>query len=110
MSMHAAMGCVLIRLFTFQKPPAIQRRNALLIAGGLISFVIYHCVTDEFVLHVILFFSMSGTVGWKTHKVIQSRPNNEAYKSKLSSLITFALCESCRAKGLLRLDSGRMLR
>lgn len=91
--MHLAMGCVLIRLFTFQQVPDIQRRNATIITVGLASFVSYHCLTDEFVLHVILFFMLSVTVGWKTRNLIKDGPKSEAQKGKLSSLVTFATCK-----------------
>lgn len=93
MSMHLAMGCVLIRLFTFQRIPAIQRRNAAVIAIGLSSFVIYHCLTDEFVLHVIIFFSLSLTVGWKTRELIKSGTKSALHREKLSALVTFATCK-----------------
>jgi dihydroceramidase len=90
--MHLAMGCVLIRIFTFQRPPPVQRRNAIVIAVGLTSFVIYHCITDEFVLHVILFFGLSLTVGWQSYSLIQKSSKPDPDKKMLTSLVTFATC------------------
>jgi dihydroceramidase len=91
--MHLAMGCTLIRIFTFQQPLHVQRRNASIITVGLTSFIVYHCVADEFVLHVILFFALSVTVGAKTHSMIKSRTESKAQKKRLSSVVRFAQCK-----------------
>lgn len=91
--MHLAMGCVLIQLWTFQQPPEIQKRNATIIIVGLVSFVIYHCISDEFVLHVILFFGLSLSIGWKLRKLIRERGHNETQKEQLGTLVTFATCK-----------------
>ena len=91
--MHLAIGCVLIQIFTFDRPPAVQRRNILFIAIGLVSFVVYHTATDEFTLHVILFFSMSLTAILKTRRMIHDRVENDADKKKMSTLATFGACE-----------------
>lgn len=66
--MHTALGCVLIQLWTWKQPPEIAKRNTAIIFIGLTSFIIYHCATDEFVLHVALFFVLCVSVGWKTRK------------------------------------------
>ena len=116
MSMHLATGCVLIQLWTFQQPPEIQRRNATIIIGGLASFVVYHCVTDEFVLHVIVFLASTlvrnvpvkslsdirhlltfcpwvcKSVGWKTRRTIKERIEDKTEKEILGTLTTFATC------------------
>lgn len=92
MSMHLAMGCVLIQLWTFEQPPDIQLRNASIIVVGLLSFVIYHCVTDEFVLHVVLFFGLSISVAWKTRTIIRERVKEKAHKDRMGTLATFATC------------------
>lgn len=90
--MHLAMGCVLIQIFTFQQPLDVQKQRAALIVAGETSFIIYHCVTDEFVLHVILFFSLCLTVGWKTRRIIRDRIKDKDHKKKLSTLANFATC------------------
>lgn len=93
MSMHLAMGCVLIQVFTFQQPPEIQRRNTIIIVLGLTSFIIYHCVTDEFIMHVTLFVTLVLTVIWKTRQIIKERIQNEDHKKKMSALATFGTCQ-----------------
>lgn len=93
MSMHFAMGCALIRVFTFQQPPEIQKRNSAIIIVGLASFIIYHCLTDEFALHVILFFSLSVTVVWKTRRIIAIRVKDPSHKEKMSALALYGAGE-----------------
>lgn len=104
MSMHLAMGCVLIQLFTFQQPPHLARRNAAIIVIGLASFVTYHCLTDEFILHVILFFSLSVLVGQKTRAIIRSTVKSQAHRDAMSSLATVATCTALFAYGLWNID------
>jgi dihydroceramidase len=93
MSMHLCIGCVLIQVFTFRKTDAEQRRNTLLIAGGLGAFVIYHCVTDEFIMHVAVFFAMSVTVSWKTSKIVKQTIKDSEVRKRLHKLNTFATCK-----------------
>lgn len=88
--MHLAIGTVLQQVFTFKQPPKIQFRNTAIILGILVPFVIYRmnspicgpvsqadllldCVTDEFVLHVILFFCMSWIVAGKVRILIREQ-------------------------------------
>ncbi len=92
MSMHTAMACVLIRIFSYGQPPDVQLRRSAFIAIGLTSFIVYHCLTNEFVLHVILFFGLSVTVSRKTRTIIQQRKDSEAEKKKLLSLVFVATC------------------
>ena len=90
--MHMAIGCVLIRLFTFQQTPSVQRRNATIITVGLTAFITYHCLTDEFILHVLLFLTLSITVALKTRSLTKTSTRPEAHKKQLSSLVGFASC------------------
>ena len=87
--MHLAMGCVLIQIFSFEQPPDVQKKRAALIVIGETSFIAYHCITDEFVLHVVLFITLSFTVGWKTRRLIKERIKDEAHRRKLSALVNF---------------------
>ena len=90
MAMHLAMACVLIQVWSWRQAPEIQRRNSAIIVVGLTSFIIYHCVTDEFVLHVVLFLCLSVSVAWKTRMIMKERITDSAQRKKLSSLLTFA--------------------
>lgn len=94
--MHLAMGCVLMQVFNFRKPPEVQKRNSAIIIGGLTSFIIYHCVTDEFVLHVIIFFSLSVTVSRMTSKITKETVKDPQHKKKLSTLVKTATGVFCK--------------
>lgn len=93
MSMHLAMGCVLMQVFNFRKPAHIQKRNSAIIVGGLTSFIIYHCLTDEFVLHVAIFFALSVTVSRMTSKITKETVKDPGQKKKLGTLVKTATCE-----------------
>lgn len=88
--MHLAIGTTLHQVFTFEQPLAIQRRNNAIILGVLVPFFVYHCVADEFALHVILFLGMCVLVTWKTNRIIQQRIASEAERKRLTLLAHFA--------------------
>lgn len=94
MSMHLAMGCVLMQVFNFRKPPDIQKRNSALIIGGLTTFIVYHCLTDEFVLHVAIFFGLSVTVSRMTSKITKETVKDRQHKKKLNRLTLMATCKN----------------
>lgn len=88
--MHLAIGLVLNQVFSFQLPPKQQRRVTIILLGILVPFFIYHCVADEFVLHVVLFLSMSIIVARKTRVIIKQRINNPVHRKKMADLATLA--------------------
>lgn len=88
--MHLAIGTVLHQLFTFQEPVAVQRRNSAIILAVLVPFVIYHCLADEFVLHVALFFCMCWIVAFRTRYLIAKRIADERDRHRIRALVTFA--------------------
>ncbi|KAK5175128.1 uncharacterized protein LTR77_000265 [Saxophila tyrrhenica] len=98
------MGCVLIKLFSFRQPKDIQRRNAAIISIGLTSFIIYHCVTDEFTLHIIIFLSLTFTVIWKTRKIIRETVQDSAQRKKMATLATFGTSTAFFAYFLWNID------
>jgi len=93
MSMHVATGSVLIQVFTFNESMEIRKRNTAIIVGSLTAFVIYHCVTDEFVLHIVVFFICTVSVAIKTSRIIQEQVKDEQHKKKLNGLARFASSE-----------------
>ncbi|KAI5363266.1 putative alkaline ceramidase [Septoria linicola] len=105
LSMHVAIATVLLQVYTFQEPLAIQRRNAAIILGIIIPFVIYHCLTDEFILHVILFSGMSITVARRIRHIIRIRIKEKAQRAKLRSLVTFATASSLFAFFIWNVDN-----
>jgi dihydroceramidase len=87
--MHLAIGLVLNQVFGFQQPPEYRRRVTLVLLGILVPFFIYHCVADEFVLHVVLFFGMSVVVTRKTQQIIKLRMKDPVHRKKMANLATF---------------------
>lgn len=102
--MHLAIGTVLHQVFTFQEPVAVQRRNTIIILGILIPFVVYHCVTDEFVLHVALFFSMSWIVAFRTRKIIASRIKEKRDRDTIRRLVTLATAVALGSYAIWNVD------
>ena len=104
LSMHLAIGTILHQIFTFQQPPAIQRRNTTIILGILVPFVIYHCLADEFALHVILFLSMTVLVIWKTNRIISAQVHEEIQRKKIKALATSGAATAGIAYALWNID------
>lgn len=105
LSMHVAIATVLLQVYTFREPLAIQRRNTAIILGIIIPFVIYHCLTDEFILHVVLFFGMSITVARRIRQIIGLRIKEKIQRDKLRSLVTFATASSLLAFVIWNVDN-----
>lgn len=105
LSMHVAIATVLLQVYTFREPLAIQRRNTAIILGIIIPFVIYHCLTDEFILHVVLFFGMSITVARRIRQIIGLRIKEQIQRDKLRSLVTFATASSLLAFVIWNVDN-----
>jgi dihydroceramidase len=104
LSMHLAIGTLLHQLFTFQEPPHIQRRNAAIILGVLVPFVIYHCVADEFLLHIVLFFCMSWIVAFKTRSIIATRIQEKEHRDKIRKLVSLATWSAIIAYAIWNVD------
>lgn len=104
LSMHLAIGTVLQQVWTFQEPVKVQRRNTAIILGVLIPFVIYHCVTDEFVLHVALFFCMCWIVAYRVRYIIHIRIREREHRQRLRKLLTFASVTALTSYGIWNID------
>ncbi|KAK4569517.1 hypothetical protein LTR86_003280 [Recurvomyces mirabilis] len=89
LSMHVATGTVMHQLFTFKQPPERKRLVRAGLLGVLVPFYVYHCLADEFTVHVLLFLSMVFTVIWKTRKEIQIHIIRPEDRRKLTKLTTF---------------------
>lgn len=50
-------------------------------------------MTDEFILHVIIFIGLSVTVSVMTSKITKETVENPEHKKKLSTLVKFATCK-----------------
>ena len=104
LSMHVAIGTVMHQLFTFKQPPERKRLVRAGLLGVLVPFYIYHCLKDEFTVHVILFLSMVFTVIWKTRKEIQIHITRLEDRSRLTKLTTFGCVCAVLAYVLWNID------
>jgi dihydroceramidase len=104
LSMHLAIGTMMHRVFTFEQPLATQRRVTALILGVLVPFFIYHCVADEFLLHVLLFAGMVIAITFKTSSIITARIPSESDRRRLIKLVHFGSFCAALAYTLWNID------
>ena len=55
LSMLVASATILHRTFTFDKSLAYTIAHGLILSSALTAFSIWHCVTDELVMHSVIF-------------------------------------------------------
>jgi dihydroceramidase len=53
--MHIATATVLHRVFTFDKSLSLTVSSGLVSAVLMAAFITWHCVTDEQIMHCVLF-------------------------------------------------------
>lgn len=67
LSMLLATATVLHRVFTFDKSISYTVTHGAILSAIMIAFSIWHCVTDELVMHSVMFGEFSPTSCWKHH-------------------------------------------
>jgi dihydroceramidase len=102
--MHVAMATVLHRVYTFQRPPETHWKVTAVILGILVPFLIYHCVADEFTMHVILFISMTVVVTTRTRNIIKERVKERSHRKRMTTLATFGSSTAAFAYFLWNID------
>lgn len=86
LSMLLATATVLHRIHTFDTSTTTTVVAGLVMATLLTAFSIWHCVTDEIVMHALLFGIMIALVGIQTRSVISRRVPNPAVKKEVYKL------------------------
>ena len=87
--MFLAVGALLHQLLTFG---ASQRERLIITAailGTLIPVSIYHCATDEIIMHEIAFGAMVIMVGRKIRQLIRERIKNPESQRRLRRMASF---------------------
>lgn len=87
--MFLAVGALLHQLLTFE---ASQRQRLIITAailGTLIPVSIYHCVTDEIIVHEVAFGAMVIMVGRKIRELIRERIKNAESQRRLRRMASF---------------------
>lgn len=89
--MFLAVGALLQQLLTFEASP-VQRRNVtFLILGTLVPVSIYHCWTDEIIVHEIAFGTMVFLCGRKIRQLIRGRVKNAEARRRLGRMASFGM-------------------
>jgi len=91
--MFLAVGALLHQLSIFNQPPARRRNATLLILGTVIPISVYHCWTDEIIVHEIAFAVMVFLCGKKTRLLIREKVKSAESRKKLINMANFGLGE-----------------
>ncbi|KAG0652352.1 Alkaline ceramidase YDC1 [Hyphodiscus hymeniophilus] len=89
LSMHIATLTVLHRVMTFDKSLTLTISSGLISALLMIAFIAWHCMTDELIVHSILFGVMIVAVGIKTRTIIGRRVPDKAVRREVRKLATW---------------------
>jgi len=105
LSMLLATSAVLHRVFTFNTTLSTTLGVGAWIASTIALFSIWHCMTDEIIMHSILFAIMIALVGIKTRLVIAERVKDEVVKREVRKLCTWGGVIFISGFGIWNLDN-----
>jgi dihydroceramidase len=88
LSMFLAVGTLLHQLFTFDATPSRRVLVTTLILGTILPVSIYHCWTNEIVVHEIVFGAMVILCGRKIRWLIKDKIVNTESRKRLGTLAT----------------------
>jgi dihydroceramidase len=86
--MFLAVGTLLHQLFTFKASPSHRQLITTLILGTIIPVSIYHCWTNEIIVHELVFGAMVILCGRKIRWLIKDKIPNEEAKKRLARMAT----------------------
>lgn len=89
LSMLIATATVLHRVFTFDKSLKTTVISGIAATVSMALFIAWHCITDEVVMHPILFGIMIAIVGIKTRSIISQRVSNLEVRKEVTKLVTW---------------------
>ncbi|KAF2690988.1 alkaline phytoceramidase [Lentithecium fluviatile CBS 122367] len=88
LSMFLAVGTLLHQLFTFDVSSSRRHLTTTLILGTIIPVSIYHCWTNEIVVHELVFGAMVVLCGRKIRWLIKEKIGNEESRKRLRRMAT----------------------
>ncbi|CAI6252061.1 unnamed protein product [Periconia digitata] len=91
LSMFVAVGALLHQLLTWNKTSQQRLFITFIILGTVIPVSIYHCWTNEIIVHEIVFAIMVVLVGRKIRQLIRERVKNAGAKARLVSIANWGL-------------------
>ncbi|PVH85176.1 alkaline phytoceramidase [Cadophora sp. DSE1049] len=86
LSMLVAVATVVHRVFTYDKSLTRTAITGTVIAGVMTAFSAWHCITDELIMHSVLFAVMIVIVGMKTRAIISVRVEDPAVAKEVRRL------------------------
>lgn len=87
--MLIATAPVLHRVYTFDKTLSVTVWSGVALTAVLTTFSIWHCVTDEIVMHSLVFGIMIVLVGIQTRSIIGARIPDPAVRKEVIKLTTW---------------------
>jgi len=106
LSMLVAVATVMHRVYTFDTSSATTVVSGLGLTAALTLFSIWHCVTDEIVLHSIIFGIMICLVGIQTRSIISHRVLDPAVRKEVTKLATWGGIIFVGGYGIWNLDNA----
>ncbi|KAF1994094.1 alkaline ceramidase-like protein [Amniculicola lignicola CBS 123094] len=91
LSMLLAVGAILQQVYTFNAKSRERLISTFIILASNIAIAVYHCWTDEIVMHEIAFAVQVFIVGRKTRQLIRARVKSDHAKKKLQWLASMGL-------------------
>src|SRR6266487_5373060 len=92
--MLIATATVLHRVFTFDKSLSTTTISGSAITAFMAVFIAWHCITDELVMHCVLFGVMIAIVGFKTRSIISKRVQDKVVRTEVKKVTTWGGGES----------------
>jgi len=89
LSMLIATATVLHRVCTFDKSLSTTVTSGIGITAVMTAFSTWHCITDETVMHSVLFGIMIALVGIKTRSIISARVSDREVRKEVKKLATW---------------------
>ena len=84
--MLIAVATVLHRVFTFDTSLTTTILSGLALTAVMTIFSTWHCLTDEIVMHSVLFGVMIALVGIKTRSIIAQRVPDQVVRKEVTRL------------------------
>ncbi|KAL2071737.1 hypothetical protein VTL71DRAFT_12972 [Oculimacula yallundae] len=106
LSMLVAVATVMHRVLTFDKSLSTTVISGTVFAGVMTAFSIWHCVSDELIMHNVLFASMIAVVGIKTRAIISTRVEDRAVAKEVRKLATWGGVIFISGFGIWNIDNA----
>jgi dihydroceramidase len=87
--MLIATTTVLHRVFTFDQSLNTTIISGISLTAFMTAFIAWHCITDEIIMHSVLFGVMIALIGIKTRSIIARRVQDKVVRKEVFKLCTW---------------------